>query len=248
MLVLILVLLAASASDAHGQLRSVEPGGDQRLEAGGVARVVRLGRLREIPQGVNVTVESQPATDPPIAASWDAEGRELLVGVPSTTEPGEYEVTLSWMNGRGLKSGERFTLAVGELPALAPSPFPPVVLLNGLQLGFLDSCPVSPSTVSTFGQMEAQLFALGRQVLFFDNCKECRNCSIERLGNALGSFLSIQKLTSGASYAGPFDLIGHSMGGLIARSHLSGKLETPGVFQPPLDHRVRKLVTIGTPH
>lgn len=122
LLPLLLVLLAVPALEAQDQLRSVEPGGSQRLEAGGVARVVRSGRLREIPQGAIVTVESQPPLDPPIAANWDAEGREILVGVPSATGPGEYEVTLSWVNERGLKSGERFTLAVGGLQALSPRP------------------------------------------------------------------------------------------------------------------------------
>lgn len=256
LLLLLLVLLGVPPLEAQDQLRSVEPGGSQRLEAGGVARVVRSGRLREIPQGAIVTVESQPPTDPPIAASWDAEGRELLVGVPSTTEPGEYEVTLIWMNERGLKSGERFTLAVGELPALAPSPFPPVVLLNGYQLNdslfglgnLFNSCPISPSSADTFGLLEKQLLGLGRQVLFFDNCKECRNYSIERCGSELSRFLSLQTLTDGKLYVGDYDLIGHSMGGLIVRSYLSGKRETPGVFLPPAIHRTRKLLTLGTPH
>ena len=38
------------------------------------------------------------------------------------------------------------------------------------------------------------------------------------------------------------------MGGLIVRSYLSGKQTQEGVFTPPADTKVRKIVFLGTPH
>jgi uncharacterized protein (TIGR03437 family) len=40
----------------------------------------------------------------------------------------------------------------------------------------------------------------------------------------------------------------HSMGGLIARSYLSGKQSAPGVFSPPAMTHIRKAVFLATPH
>jgi triacylglycerol esterase/lipase EstA (alpha/beta hydrolase family) len=38
------------------------------------------------------------------------------------------------------------------------------------------------------------------------------------------------------------------MGGLIVRSYLSGKQPQEGIFLPPIETKVRKLVFLGTPH
>lgn len=129
-----------------------------------------------------------------------------------------------------------------------------MVLLNGLQLP--DSigdlllgrvCPVStgnPPSSGTFGNLEPLLKAQGFQVLFFDNCAECPGKTIEECGLALGRFLERHTREEGAGEE--YDLVAHSMGGLIIRSWLAGKGTTG--FAPPEKTRVRKAVFLGTPH
>ncbi|BDC51550.1 hypothetical protein F183_A38660 [Bryobacterales bacterium F-183] len=119
---------------------------------------------------------------------------------------------------------------------------PPVILLNGYQLG-CSAVPVASS--DTFGQMEALLAAAGREVRFFDNCRLGR-IPIEELGGALGRYLASLRYEDGGEVA-QVDLVGHSMGGIIARAYLAGR-QVDGTYAPPVPHRVRKLVTIGTPH
>jgi pimeloyl-ACP methyl ester carboxylesterase len=119
---------------------------------------------------------------------------------------------------------------------------PLVVLLNGYQL--ICSNPLANST-DTFGRLEQLLRASGREVRFFDNCLQGR-VSIERLGQALGSYLNALQYADGTPVE-EVDLIGHSMGGLIARCYLAGRQED-GTYRPPFPKRVRKLITIGTPH
>ena len=116
---------------------------------------------------------------------------------------------------------------------------PPVILLNGWQAICNSSVPSS----DTFGQLESKLTAQGFKVVFFNNCKYQTGTarpSIEDLGAALGDTIR----TLGAPEV---DLIAHSMGGLIIRSYLSGK-QASGGFKPPVPHRVRKVITLATPH
>jgi len=134
------------------------------------------------------------------------------------------------------------SLAFGQQKPLTRGPNPPVVLLNGYQL-ICSATPVNSS--DTFGRLEQLLTESGREVRFFDNCLQ-RRISIERLGQALGAYLADMKYDDGSAVE-EVDLIGHSMGGLIARCYLSGRQED-GTFQPPFPKRVRKLITIGTPH
>jgi pimeloyl-ACP methyl ester carboxylesterase len=117
-----------------------------------------------------------------------------------------------------------------------------VILLNGYQL-ICSATPVPSS--DTFGRLEALLNATGREVRFFDNCLQSR-VSIERLGQAFGAYLAELRYEDGAA-VDEVDVIGHSMGGLIARCYLSGRQED-GTFRPPFPKRIRKLITIGTPH
>ena len=44
------------------------------------------------------------------------------------------------------------------------------------------------------------------------------------------------------------DVVAHSMGGLIVRAYLSGRQNTPGLFLPPTNVRIRKFVEIATPN
>ena len=87
----------------------------------------------------------------------------------------------------------------------------------------------------------------GRVSLFFDNCAFPGHPRLEELGSKLGEFLRGLRYQNGEPVA-DVDLVAHSMGGLIVRSYLSGKQPQEGVFLPPVDTKVRKVVFLGTPH
>lgn len=117
---------------------------------------------------------------------------------------------------------------------------PPVVLMNGYQ----GVCTSGTTSTATFGQLEQLLTAQGIQVYFFDNCTvpatDDSRPTIEEIGQAFGRF--IQNLA-----APQVDVVAHSMGGLILRSYLAGKLPGGG-FSPPADTRIRKAILLGTPN
>jgi len=117
---------------------------------------------------------------------------------------------------------------------------PPVVLMNGYQ----DKCTTGATSTATFGQLEQLLAAQGIQVYFFDNCtvpaSHYSRPTIEEIGQAFGNF--VQNLA-----APQVDVVAHSMGGLILRSYLAGKLPGGG-FSPPSETRIRKAVVLGTPN
>ena len=83
--------------------------------------------------------------------------------------------------------------------------------------------------------------------LFFDNCAFPGYPRIEELGNKFGEFIGGLRYQNGEP-VGDVDVVAHSMGGLILRSYLSGKQPQEGVFLPPVDTKVRKVVFLGTPH
>ena len=131
------------------------------------------------------------------------------------------------------------------IPTGTPVPrtsLPPVVFINGFEL---DCSGVSFS--STFGSADQVLQTNGEVSLFFDICSVSGTPTIEDLGTALGNFLA------GLHYVGGMpveqvDVVAHSMGGLALRSYLSGKQNTSGMFQPPAQVDVRKVVFLATPH
>jgi uncharacterized protein (TIGR03437 family) len=110
--------------------------------------------------------------------------------------------------------------------------------------GYQGKCTPGATSASTFGQLEQLLTAQGVQVYFFDNCTvpgtNYSRPTIEELGQAFGSF--IQNLA-----APQVDVVAHSMGGLILRSYLAGKLPGGG-FAPPAETRIRKALLFGTPN
>jgi uncharacterized protein (TIGR03437 family) len=119
---------------------------------------------------------------------------------------------------------------------------PPVLFINGFEL---DCSGVSFS--STFGSADQVLQANGEVSLFFDICSVSGSPSIEDLGSALTSFLVGLRYVDGTP-VDLVDVVAHSMGGLVLRSYLSGKQNTSGVFQPPAQVDVRKVVFLATPH
>ena len=124
---------------------------------------------------------------------------------------------------------------------------PPVVLLNGWQTGVTNSCPVATTSTTTFGNLAQYLVSDGAPLVYlFDNCLEDPNQPIEILANDLGDFLNTIKYDDGTQVQ-QIDLVGFSMGGLIARAYLAG-LQPDQTYLPPANTLVRKLVLLATPN
>jgi uncharacterized protein (TIGR03437 family) len=126
--------------------------------------------------------------------------------------------------------------------AVPRTSLPPVLFINGFEL---DCSGVSFS--STFGTADRVLQANGEVSLFFDICSVPGTPTIEDLGNSLVTFLANLRFTDGQP-VDQVDVVAHSMGGLVLRSYLSGKQNTSGMFQPPAQIDVRKVVFLATPH
>ncbi|MEI9976654.1 MAG: hypothetical protein WDO73_34120 [Ignavibacteriota bacterium] len=179
------------------------------------------------------------------AVAPELKGGRVMLAVPLTTEPGEYDVAVQFGNPRGEERAATIHLTV--TPIVQPdatSAVLPVVLLDGLQLAIDGSCPIAADSTGTFGNLQTYLAAAPNNVpniYFFENCTECPKCSIEKLGADLATFLN--------GLAAPqVDVVAHSMGGLVVRSYLAGKSATPGVFDPPTTPKIRKAVFLATPH
>src|SRR5579872_1427510 len=131
------------------------------------------------------------------------------------------------------------------IPAGTPVPItpkPPVVFVNGYQ----EVCANS-SFSSTFGTFDKLFQNTNRVSLFFNNCDYSGKPPIEELGTDLGKFLSALKYTDGTPVT-QVDIVAHSMGGLIVRCYLSGKQTTSGLFQPPANPGIRKMVLLAVPN
>ncbi len=172
-------------------------------------------------------------------------GDEVLLAASLTMRPGEYSLTVSAISEAGEVRATPLSVVLDPLQTVpSTATQPPVVLLNGWQVCLLDE-----GLQGTFGSLGDQLLNDGVPVYFFDNCVECStgtDCKIEVLGNSLGEFLNLIQYDNGAPVA-QVDLVGHSMGGLIARAYLAG-LQADGTLNPPPNPRVRKLVEIATPN
>jgi pimeloyl-ACP methyl ester carboxylesterase len=132
---------------------------------------------------------------------------------------------------------------VFSLALHAGSP-PPVILVDG----WYPNCATAPrSSTSTFGQLEAKLNAMGITTQYFRPCSvpvqsSYARATIEELGQALGTLI---EQTIRQTKAPQVDVIAFSMGSPTVRAYLSGKQNARGVFQPPEDHKVRKVVFLG---
>jgi uncharacterized protein (TIGR03437 family) len=163
---------------------------------------------------------------------------KILLGIPLTTTPGDYAVDVSFSAEDGQERTASIDISVQPL-ALTASSVPPVVLLDGFQG---PGCPMSSNSSGTFDNLQTYLTQppnSNPNVVFFENCTECPNCSIEQLGAKLGSVLNSMNVSQ-------VDVVAHSMGGLIVRSYLAGK-QTSG-FSPPSTQKIRKAVFISSPH
>ena len=190
-----------------------------------------------------------PVSGGRLVAAPNRAGDQILLGASLRTTPGEYAVKLSATNAAG---EERQTaLSVRVLPMVTTVPSnskrPPVVLLNGWETGFTGTCTIAGSSSETFGNLAQYLVSDGVPVVYlFDNCLEDAGLPIETLGNDLGTFLNTIKYDTGAQVP-QIDLVGFSMGGLIARAYLAG-LQPNQTLAPPVTTLVHKLVLIATPN
>ncbi len=186
------------------------------------------------------------------SVATDVSGDQVLLGVPLTTTPGHYAISVSFTSDTGEERASTLQITVEPFatPTVGSAP-PPVVLLDGWQVeGLAGSCPMSNDSSRTFGNLQAYLSGAPNYVptvYFFENCTECPNCTLEQLGADLGTFLDSLHYSDGSSIP-QVDVIAHSMGGLIVRSYLSGKQETPGAFHPPAIPKIRKSIFLATPH
>jgi uncharacterized protein (TIGR03437 family) len=194
-------------------------------------------------RGTRLKVTTNPATRFRWSLQWDPSNGTPSLAIPTATPPGDYQVQLTDSSTGATLSN--FEVSVAEPPRLAASPLPPVVLLNGFKL----VCSASQAS-STFGLMPS---LLSSEVLFFDNCVECSDdCSIDQLGDSFAQFLSKFRFTDGTPVS-QFDAVAYSMGGLILRSYLTGKVPelnepTSALFFPPPLTKIRKAIFLAAPH
>src|ERR1019366_3678119 len=197
---------------------------------------------------VDIVAPEVPIPAGRLVAAPNRAGDQVLLGASLRMSPGEYTVKLSVASATGEQ--RQTALAVTVLPMVtvpSNSKRAPVVLLNGWETGFTGTCPIAGSSSDTFGNLASYLVSDGVPVVYlFDNCLEDSGQLVETLGNDLGTFLNTIKYDTGAQVP-QIDLVGFSMGGLIARAYLAG-LQPNQTLTPPTTTLVDKLVLIATPN
>jgi hypothetical protein len=175
-------------------------------------------------------------------------GDAILLAASLRAKPGEYKVTLSAKSAAGEERQAAVTMVVQPRQAVpSGSARPPVVLLNGWEIGFTNSCPIAASPADTFGNLASYLVSDRVPIVYlFDNCVEDPNQPIEVLGNDLGTYLNSIQYDNGAQVP-QIDLVAFSMGGLIARAYLAG-LQPDESLLPPANTLVRDMVLIASPN
>jgi uncharacterized protein (TIGR03437 family) len=173
---------------------------------------------------------------------------QILLATPCRTAPGEYTATLSAVSATGEARSVELSIVVKPRQTVpSGSNRPPVVLLNGWEIGFTGTCTVSTSSSDTFGNLAQYLISDGVPIVYlFDNCVEGDDETLETLAADLATFLATVTDDSGAQVP-QIDLVGFSIGGLIARAYLAG-LQPDESLLPPIPTLVRKLVLIATPN
>jgi uncharacterized protein (TIGR03437 family) len=173
---------------------------------------------------------------------------KILLAPNSKATPGEYAVTLSATSAAGDSLTAQVDVVVKPRQTVPTgSTRAPVVLLNGWIGGYTGTCTISSSSSVTFGNLAPYLVSDGVPIVYlFDNCAEDANGSIEQLGIDLNTFLSSITYDNGKPVT-QFDLVAHSIGGLIVRAYLEG-LQTDESYLPPYSPLVHNLVMIGVPN
>jgi uncharacterized protein (TIGR03437 family) len=131
-----------------------------------------------------------------------------------------------------------FPLFFFLIAPLLPAQPVPVILVDGYHL----TCDSANTSAGTFGDLQTRLQALNLPVFYLNTCTSGNNRpSIEQLGQSLGQLIN-------STNAPQVDVVGYSLGALVARSYLAGKQDASGVFNPPANPKVRKLVLIASPN
>ena len=197
----------------------------------------------------NVRVHLNDAQSTALVAGPNRAGNQIMVAVPPRTKPGTYTATVSATSAAGEQRVTTLSLVVKPRQKVPTgSTQPPVVLLNGWELGFTGACPISSASSDVFGNLANYLTQIDGVpvVYFFDNCAIDPSQTIETLGNDLATFLSTIQYENGEQVP-QIDLVAFSMGGLIARSYLAG-LQPDETTTPPSPTLVRDLILIATPN
>lgn len=193
-------------------------------------------------------VSTLPKLRFPVRASVEPDGQSVRFTAPPTTPKGTYVLTFAAVDSAGaVRTGAiHLRITPMQLPRTSPTTTGvPVVLLNGWQAICTTTESTVAASVGTFGQLAYQLQDQGLPVAFFNNCSY-GDIQIESLGAELGTFLNSLTYTDGTPIL-QFDLVTHSMGGLIARAYLAG-LQDNGSPSPPVNPKVRKMVMIAPPN
>ena len=183
-----------------------------------------------------------------LVAAPNHEGDQILIAPSPSIKPGTYKVTLVATSPDGDERETALEIVVKPMVTVPlNSKRAPVVLLNGWTLGYVGTCPVASSSTQVFGNLAQHLISDGVPVVyFFDNCAVGPNQTVEVLAGGLASLLNSIKYDDG-SQVEQIDLVGFSLGGLIARAYLSG-IQPSQVFLPPSPTLVHKLILIATPN
>ncbi len=175
-------------------------------------------------------------------------GDQLMLAASLLAKPGEYAVALTATSATGEQRQTTMDVVVkprASVPSNATRA--PVVLLNGWETGYVNSCPVSSDSTDTFGNLAQYLTTDGVPVVyFFDNCTEGANKTIETLAADLATFLGTITYDNGTQVT-QIDVVAHSLGGLIVRAYLAG-LQTNETLKPPANTLVHDLVLIAVPN
>ncbi len=207
---------------------------------------VTAGEPRAIPSPLRspqLIRTNPPLRFPPLIR---AENGGLRVTFPPATPRGDYNILVRGLDLSGREASTTLRVTVKAVSIFATGKTP-VILMNGWQF----VCPSNPdSTVAgsqgTFGQLASLLQSDGIPVVFFNNCLYGQDVPIETLAGQLAAYISTLTYTDGTPVP-EFDLVAHSMGGLIARAYLAG-LQPDGAAVPPLAPKIRKLVQLAAPN
>ncbi len=128
-------------------------------------------------------VEISGAAADGLVVAPDKTGR-MVLAASMKAKPGEYAATVSATSASGEVRQTAMTVEVKpRVTVPSNSTRNPVVLLNGWETGFTNSCPVANSSADTFGNLAQYLVADGVPVVYlFDNCLEDPNQSDRDVG------------------------------------------------------------------
>jgi uncharacterized protein (TIGR03437 family) len=187
-------------------------------------------------------------SNPGLAIGPNRAGDRILLAASQRMQPGKYSLRISATSAAGEERETTLDVVLKPRQAVPTGASrPPVVLLNGWETGYSNTCPVATSSSETFGNLAQYLISDGVPIVYlFDNCVEGANQTIETLGNTLGQYLNSIQYADGTQVP-QIDLVAHSMGGLIARAYLAG-LQPGETLTPPVNTLVRDLILIATPN